>query len=462
MMKSNILERIIIKFITIFIILSIVAYVIDRTTTTTLERKIKQLNENRLEYAYNRFGPNVELLCLMSMCQTVYIHNLEKKYYLGYNRETNGFRTYLSEYKPNYIDLQQEYDTGKHAWYSLGANHDVVIKYPIEKVPRFDGDKIYIFASIILALSLTMSIVIVIIDTRFNKFKQSKSKNALNDQLRSELTESLHHELAGPISVVESNIRYFIKETIKCPYSKKNICHYYLSHQEIDECSKCKYRGLNIGERLSSTIVSLESMKSILCTMSHLKKMRYQRDNLNLSVILDSVSALNRINTYNVTTINVVDKELTGGYIVDGTLGDGVLFNSIMTLINNSNEAEATQIIITPKLVGSKMELYISDNGTGIVNSKGKIDKNPEKIFSYGYSTKEDFHSIKEKASLFSRFISILFSTGSTLTTSRGAGLSIAKKLLRENDGDISLVKTSTEGTVFKIVFPVKKKIYKE
>lgn len=460
MMRNNILERVIIKFITILVILSIVTCIIMSLVTKEVESNIKNTNETKINYIYNRFGVDLELLCLMSTCQTIYVRDVKNKNYSGYDINTNGIVIREKKSIATYDDMLNEYNTGKHAWYVVGGNSEVVIKYPLSIVPAINESKLYIVVSIIIVLSLLMAITIVIVDVRFNKYKQSKSKNALNDQLRSELTESLHHELAGPISVIESNVKFFIKETIRCPHNTKHICRYYLNHTEIEGCKDCKYRGVDVGERLSSTLVSIESMKSILCTMSHLKKMRYQRENLNLSVILDSVSALNRINTYNVTTINIMDKELTSTYMIDGTLGDGVLFNSIMTLINNSNEANATQINITPKLLNNNiMELYISDNGTGITNSRGEIDKNSEdKIFSYGYSTKEDFSTIKSKASLFTRFMSILLSTTSNLTTSRGAGLAIARKLLRDNGGDIELVTTSENGTIFKIKFPVKTK----
>lgn len=450
---NSLLERLIIKFVTIFIVLLVCVSIIYIIALRNVNTELTKLNENRLKYAYNKYGNNIEILCLITVCQSIYIRDPKHKNFITYSREENGFRPVLSEKPSSYKDMIDKYSLGDSNWYSLD-NHSVVVKYPLNG-PKRDNFKVLAYIGLLVLLSATLSIIIVLVDIRFNMMKQNRSKTALNDQLRFELTESLHHELAGPISVIESNINYFIKRTITCQYDSKHMCRYYLNFKEIPECSKCTYRGIDTAERLSSTLVSIESMKSILCTMSHLKKMRYQKDNLSLSVILDSVSALNRINTYNVTRITVLDKEMTDNLIVGGTLGDGVLFNSIMTLINNSNEANATQITIKPSLLKDGiMELYISDNGTGIQNSKGAIEKNPNKIFDYGYSTKDKTQTIKNTVSFIRKFFSSLFFKNDG-TTTRGVGLAIAKKVLRDNGGNIELVNTSFDGTVFKITFPV-------
>lgn len=450
---NSLLERLVIKFVTIFITLLVCVTIIYNIALKNVDSELTKLNEDRLNYAYNKYGSNIEILCLITVCQSIYVRDPRQQNFITYDREENGFRPVLVDKTSSYKDMVDKYSMGTSKWYSLD-NHNIVIKYPIGG-PERNNFKIAAYIGLLLLLSATLSIIIVFVDIRFNIMKQNRSKTALNDQLRFELTESLHHELAGPISVIESNINYFIKRTITCPYNDKHICRYYLDFKEIPECKKCTYRGIDIGERLSSTLVSIESMKSILCTMSHLKKMRYQKDNLSLSVILDSVSAINRMNTFNVTRITVLDKEMTDNLMVGGTLGDGVLFNTIMTLINNSNEADATQITIKPELAkDGVMELYISDNGSGIQNSKGDIEKNPNKIFDYGYSTKDKTPTVKNTVSFIRKFFSSLFFK-SDGTTTRGVGLAIAKKVLCDNGGNIELVNTSFEGTVFKITFPV-------
>jgi len=53
------------------------------------------------------------------------------------------------------------------------------------------------------------------------------------------------------------------------------------------------------------------------------------------------------------------------------------------------------------------------------------------------------------RANLFQPF------TGSTRVGGSGLGLSIARDLLRGHGGDISLVKTNPDGTVFRLVLPI-------
>lgn len=452
---SSLLERFLIKFITIFVTLTVCVSIIYKIALRNIDADLTKLNEGRLDYAYNKYGSNIEILCLITVCQSIYVRDVRQNNFITYNREENGFRPVLVDKPSSYKEMVDSYSLGTSKWYSLD-NHTVVIKYPTGGPVGRNNYEVIAYIGFLFLLSVALSIIIIFVDIRFNIMKQNRSKTALNDQLRFELTESLHHELAGPISVIESNINYFIKKTISCPYDQKKLCQYYLKRTEIPECGQCSYRGMDIGERLSSTLVSIESMRSILCTMSHLKKMKYQKDNLSLSVILDSVSALNRINTYNVTRITILDREITENLIVGGTLGDGVLFNTIMTLINNSNEADATQITIKPVLENDNtMDLFISDNGSGIQNSKGTIEKNPNRIFEYGYSTKDTEKPVKTTISFIRKFFTSLFFKSDGMTT-RGVGLAIAKKVLCDNGGNIELVNTSFDGTIFKITIPVK------
>lgn len=463
---STLKEKIMIKFIMIFSLLIILGGSFSTLTVRIIDKEIKALNASRLTFLYNNIDHKekyeyfLDVACTLTNCDSIYVQNKSRTGYLEYVKDKEDDKLKRVNGVVTFVELGEEYRRGLHKWMSLG-DYKFVIKFPLKsmawehflKIPFIQG------LLILIATSLLFSILIVLVEVRYNAYKITRNKHAIYDKLRLELTESLHHELAGPISVVESNIRCFIRETIKCELTNNGLCSYFLDHKELEECKSCDFLTSTSHDRLNSTLIAIESMKSILGTMSQLKKMKYQKENLLVSVLLDSVAALNRINTYNVTTINILDKELMENYCIYGTLSDGILFNSLMTLINNSNEAGATQITISPKVKNDMMYLYIADNGSGILTRDGEIEKDPERIFNYGYSTKE---GTGPKEGVFKKIIKSLTTIDISKVSSRGAGLAIARKFLRESDGDLTLESTSEHGTIFKISFPVMNKISKE
>jgi len=87
-------------------------------------------------------------------------------------------------------------------------------------------------------------------------------------------------------------------------------------------------------------------------------------------------------------------------------------------LISNSEKAKASEIDFTFKHLKNKTYLFVSDNGNGI----------PE------------------------NYLNSIFDLGFTTTNGSGIGLFQAKEIVKNDlDGDITVEKTSKEGTTFKI-----------
>ena len=87
-------------------------------------------------------------------------------------------------------------------------------------------------------------------------------------------------------------------------------------------------------------------------------------------------------------------------------------------LISNSEKAKASEIHFTFKLLKNKTYLFVSDNGNGIQEN----------------------------------FLNSIFDLGFTTTNGSGIGLFQAKEIVKNDlGGDISVEKTSKEGTIFKI-----------
>jgi signal transduction histidine kinase len=99
------------------------------------------------------------------------------------------------------------------------------------------------------------------------------------------------------------------------------------------------------------------------------------------------------------------------------------IFRVLINLIRNAFEAGASRVTIAASADDVQTIIEVVDDGPGL----------PTRV----------------RANLFQPF------TGSTRVGGSGLGLSIARDLLRGHGGDISLVKTNPDGTVFRLVLPI-------
>ena len=91
-------------------------------------------------------------------------------------------------------------------------------------------------------------------------------------------------------------------------------------------------------------------------------------------------------------------------------------------MIRNSIQADSNLINIECSSSKDTVDIMFSDNGTGIST------ENLSRVFEVNFSTK---------------------------THGMGIGLSMAKKTIENISGSIELVKSSSEGTMFKITLPL-------
>ena len=99
------------------------------------------------------------------------------------------------------------------------------------------------------------------------------------------------------------------------------------------------------------------------------------------------------------------------------------IYRVLNNLIRNAFEAGADRVTIAASADSAQTTIKIVDNGSGL----------PARV----------------QANLFQPF------TGSTGVGGSGLGFSIARDLLRGHGGDIELVKTNPDGTVFRLVLPI-------
>lgn len=271
------------------------------------------------------------------------------------------------------------------------------------------------------------------------RFNYRVTKDMMEDLIQKELTESLHHELSGPIVVLEGKIDM-------------------LKNMAPDDPNRAV-----ILDNLDNSISLIRDILNIMANRKHLK---YTNGTISIERLIENSVAFNRIKHLGILDIIIddKDKELFSKYSLLG-LDNGVLVNILNNLITNSTEAGASEVMVYGELREVRdsngemcpvIDLYCKDNGSGIRDKSGKIS-NTKDIFNYCYSTKD--HIDTNNKNSFIDWVKSIFGGINDIQSIRGAGLAISKKLLLSVNDDIVLYDTSVNGTTFKLTLKVKKRL---
>jgi signal transduction histidine kinase len=171
-------------------------------------------------------------------------------------------------------------------------------------------------------------------------------------------------------------------------------------------------------EKVSNTVLNqIDNLNLIASEFSRFAKMPSLKiEAIDILVVLnDTVNMF----VHEKTSIEI-NTSLTEAFI-DADLNQ--LRRMFINLIRNAMQADATSITIDLNKIGDEYVILFSDNGKGISD----IDK--DKIFNEHFTTKKQ---------------------------GMGLGLSLAKRFVEGVNGRINLKNTSTQGTIFEIVFPAK------
>ena len=326
---------------------------------------------------------------------------------------------------------------------------------------------IFVFITILTFIpSLGLYIYIITRISIKQRLNKGLYKSELESTLQRDLTEVLHHELGVPISVINTNVDELMYRMYSCKVNVNETCELTNSNHDYDDLpTKCQYciKNGKVSEYDLENITLFKDLKlaidrinSILKIISNSKKIRFSNGTVPIYAICENI--ISSINSFKLRKIKAsyVNIDILKNYSVIAELGNGNLLNILHVLINNSVEAGATEILIEPYLDSHDvMWLYISDNGGGIRDAKGRciLDNN---IFKFGYTTKDDDCSRYDKSSLFIKILDILGFTIRSEKPKRGIGLYISRSILQKIGGDIKLMSTSENGTKFKLIIPIK------
>jgi len=291
----------------------------------------------------------------------------------------------------------------------------------------------------------------------------------LEGTLQRTLTESAHHEMMMPLAVIKTLFNDFIRQLYPCSINDNGICSYITNKSP---CQNCAHRNSKYTRKVDTLVINyfnkinlaIEQLESVLSQMSETKHIKYSNGNKGIYELLNN--AVQTINSSSVQklTLNMrkEDKELLNNYAVNKPLTNGDVLNIFSNHINNSKEAKATIIKVKALLhKDNKVVIYLGDNGIGIRDKYGHII-DTDTVFKNGFSTKDKAgNAIVVEATWLNKIKDILdtlFGSKRTTKSVRGVGLFINKNILNKAGGDVELVDTSENGTVFKLTIPVKKK----
>jgi len=288
-------------------------------------------------------------------------------------------------------------------------------------------------------------------------------KTVLEGKLQYTVAGSMHHEMLGPITVIKD-----LFDEIRLA----------IHSQYVDDCKSCAMKQnvrnsddympreviLDYIEKISS---SIDRLHGVLALLRESKDNRYSNGNKNMAMLTKNLFATTSIFTSRHFEYEIKNIELLESLHLRG-LPNGEYMNILSNLVTNSVEAKCSKVIIECELVNnSTLQMYCIDNGTGVLgkNNKPIVKEEYDLIFAYGVSSKTlSGDIIHEKTNFFTSLFKKIFYKPELFTSEsgRGLGMYVIRETLIKYKGEISLHKTSSEGTIFKLLIPVEPYTYKK
>lgn len=309
------------------------------------------------------------------------------------------------------------------------------------------------------------------LDLANKAMEQTYYKIQLENKLQRDLSESLHHELSGPVAIAISLIKNLYHNMYPCGQSEDGICEIFTKGTEYDPiCGMdCRFQNFKRTydsvalEYYSKLLLQFDRIKAVVIQSSATKHIKYNNGNSHLRELLENV--INGTNIYRLSnlTFKIDDPEPLTKWAIGYTMSNGDFLQVMQPHVNNALEAKATHIEFSVKIHEdeNKADIYIVDNGRGVRDRTDKIitpDKYDE-VFKYGYTNK-NINGDPIVMTKIDRFLKVFNVLGivKELEIPRGSGLSFSKRLCQGAGGDVVLAATSENGTVFKLTIPIKPK----
>lgn len=370
-------------------------------------------------YEYNEV--DIEQLCRISNCAYVI---KDGKTFISQKNEKGGL--WIARDKETVHTIQKLFDN-----YHISNTFDIIIyvdcaqAYFALNLSTFYSELklTYIFTfSLILLISISFLYFSYNREQKDHILQTIGSEAILANQSMVMITENVHHELNTPLEVIDNKIEKI----------HRTITDYLIGLIELQKDtileSNAKFIALNrslvnMEQDFNFIKISSEQIYSVLDKMKGFKHLRYSNGNKTLYDICEG--ALKIINISNSGFSYKIDSNLKDYRIKhngDKTLKNVDLLNVILNHLKNSLEAKASMIEL--KMYTHKddiLKLHIVDNGNGI--PKEAVNK----VFLPNFSTKKELKAI------------------------RGNGMYLNKFIMEACDGGISIVDSSSNGTIIEL-----------
>jgi len=433
MLDINIIKRLMnknvfIEYFKLSIMVIIILTVVNILTAYNMYETSLSKYENRLRVINEFNGYDINLFCNSVTCEKILVETSDVVYVNanGVLRREFNKHTDKNVFKPKYFGI-------------FNKDFNTVLKFGNYRFLINDG--IYFKnLNIVLLINYVIMFIFITIPYLIFKYEQEKLKDIqsrvaseeLEISLQRDLAESLNHEITLPVVMLRSISTEFyttLSKTLSCALTCK--------------FKKDKLPTSKLEELYGSAILAIETIEEVLQTISDSKAVKYETRDTSIYEILHTVEA--SINSINVRGIEVnirKGKDLSKRYRPCRELGNGKLGRIFKNHIINSREAKASKVILTFNLLKNNfMEVFIIDNGLGIHDKSGTIITDLNSIFKQGVTTKK---ANGESAG-----------NGSDISKTRGVGMYLNKRELEHVGGSVKVAKTTKQGTIFRLTFPV-------
>lgn len=293
--------------------------------------------------------------------------------------------------------------------------------------------KLYFVLSMLLFVFITWFRYITI---KHGTYDQRSYKMYVENTIKGNVTEMLHHEINAPLSILQ--VTY---DNVNRSIAERKIT---LTDTEQKTLEGFKY--------------SLERINTVINFLRQDKHFKQVEKSTILRLVKRVIYDVNILNVIKLDLeMDRVTKHILKHYELGDSLTIGHFLNILNIMVVNSKEAGATTITVEAKVIDNNthMLLYIKDNGKGIRDKDGKIFKDSENIITqFGYTSKE--RKDYDRYGKIKTYLKNLFNIRIVDTDSgRGIGLFMVKTILDQAHGHLKLIDTGENGTTFEIMIPV-------
>lgn len=413
------------------------------------------VHQKRLNNIIKTEGLDLNLLCNVVDCKVV---RFGPRTYI--NKNGIIYRTHDNyDFKVKYNNLNSDLDT-------IIVNREVELLISNGKFTKLISKVLIPLTLLFILMTTLIHISKMISDIRRFRLEKNGLKIEMETKLQRDLTESMSHEIGGPIAIVYTLIEDLYRRLYPCKLTSDGVCDFKNVILDKSECVNCIYNSkARHSRRIDEVAIShyykikfsLDRLNTVQSLVSGAKHIKYSNGTIALYEILDNT--VSSSTSYGVTKLKAVyeDLEYFNKYACGPGLSNGVMLMAMSNMVTNSMEAKSKEIkfsVDKSNKENGMLSIFMEDNGIGIRNALNEVITDTD-IFNYGFSTKDVNGENIQITSWIKRFVYKNIGL-SKMSSVRGSGLSFSKRFLTSSGGDVELISTSAKGTKFKVTIPIK------